>query len=459
MRLLVVLFTFLGITLFLAGTAWAQESGGDSKAAPQGAFRSPVEAYRIDAIVVRGLTRTRRSVIERELLFEEGEVATIAEIRESIQRLRNLGLFRWASFELRDERVPLPDGEFERISEGPPPRVLHIEVDERWTVIPFFTLSQGGGIFALSVGAFDINVFGRYYESGIQYTRFGTANSVVGWFYNPRFLDQRLFAGASGSWTNRVRAFYTDDGELEGGYFRERRSLVGALNKEWHPWVRTGAQLRVAHDSFSYSLVPDALVEAQENSGGLPDAYWDIPASVSLALGDIDQYSYLLEGARLSTNLQVASELWGSGLSYVEWTSTARGYLRLPLKANIGARVGVGATSASDFEHLFYLGGFSAVRGYVDSRFRGSHYWYANAEFRIPSLDSRWLVLQHIAFVDVTGVGDKFGELLRVDGASSGVGIRILSPKIYSLVARFDYAFPFLGSRFSQFSFGSQQFF
>lgn len=419
----------------------------------------PLQTYRIDAIVVRGLTRTKREVVERELLFEEGDHATIYDIQESIQRLRNLGLFRWASFELRDERIPLPDGTFSAPADGAEPRVLHIQVDERWTLIPFFTVAQGGGILSIAVGAFDINVFGRYFESGVQYNRFGDTNSVLAWFYDPRFLNERLFAGVSASWTNRVRFFFNNDGELDGGYFRERRSVVGALNREWHPWFRTGFQARLAYDSFSYDLIPDSAFEAQEARGGLPEAVFDIPLTASFSLGDIDQYSYLREGVLLSGALQIADDLWGSELDYIEGSATARGFLRLPFSSNIGARVGVGATTARDLEHLFYLGGFSAVRGYVDARFRGTHYWYANAEFRIPSLDSRWLVLQHIAFVDATGVGDSFGALGGVDGASAGVGLRILSPKIYSLVARFDYAFPLLGSRFSQFSFGSQQFF
>jgi outer membrane protein assembly factor BamA len=414
------------------------------------------EVYRIDAIIIEGLFWTKPYVVMRELLFAEGERATKAEIEESIQRLRNLALFRIAEYELLDQRLPLPDGSMPE--DGENHRILKIVVDERWTLIPFGTFSSGGGTFSLTTGLYTINLLGRYIQLGGQYQRFATTNSFAVWGADPRLFGERLSLSATIAQTNRINVFYDDDGELQGGHLRFRRSGQLSVNREWVKWFTTGVSLALVDDEYSLDLVPESIAEL-EQTRGLPGPARYLSFGLGATLGRINSNSYLREGARLSHSIAVADESVGSTISFVDTVTEAKAFLILPLRTNLGFRAGLGTTSVDREEYEFFVGGFSPLRGFLHRRFRGTHFWYGNGEVRIPSIDTRWLVLQHVGFVDASGIADGPRALRELDGLSSGIGIRILSPKVFSLIARVDYAWSIVGDGRSALSFGAGQFF
>ncbi|MEZ4460437.1 MAG: BamA/TamA family outer membrane protein [bacterium] len=404
------------------------------------------EVWRVETIEIQGLDRTERRVVTRELLFKDGGLVTKSQLTESIQRLKNMGLFRTAEYTL----IPAdPSGVNVRVV---------ISVDERWTILPFFNVSFGGDLFSLLAGIYDVNLFGKYLEAGFRYQRLGDTNSFVLWFYDPRFLDERLFFGGQFWWANRLRYLFNDKGEVEGGYLRERRLVNIIANKEVSNRLRYGGGISLQHDGFSLDLVDDDTA-ALQRAQGLPADQQHGIANVNVTLGRIDEDSYFREGLEFSQGLSVSHELWGSSESYVEVGSQLLAFARLPWKQNIGARVGLGFTSAEHIENQFFLGGLDTVRGFYDSRFRGPMYWYMNTEYRVPSLDYRWLVLQHIVFLDAVGVSSRASQLWQPDGISAGIGLRILSPKIYRFGARIDYALPLKGTGTTPLSFGVQQFF
>ncbi len=438
MRLVFVFLIFLHTSLAAAAQPIEPENDLDVEVER--------EVWRVSAIEIQGLMRTQRFVVERELTFRAGGIVTRSQLEESVQRLRNIGLFRIAEYTL----VPQDPS-------GVETNVV-ILVDERWTILPFFNISAGGDLFSLLAGIYDINLFGRYLEAGGRYRRLGDTNSFLFWFYDPRFLDQRQFLGAQFWWTNRIRYLYDNSGQLEGGYLRERRSAVLTTSRELSKDLSLGSGLVLQHDSFSYDLVREDIAEKQRING-LPHVQEHGILNLSATVGHIDEDSYLREGVQLTQSFSVSNQLWGSSESYVESGTQLLAFKRFVGKQNIGMRFGVGMTSAEHIENQFFLGGLDTVRGFYDSRFRGPFYWFLNSEYRIPSLDHRWLVLHHVLFFDAVGVADRSSLLWNADGASAGIGLRIISPKIYQFVARIDYAFPLKGAGTTPLSFGVQQFF
>lgn len=414
------------------------------------------ETFVIDAIVIEGLFFTKPHVVTRELLFGEGEKASREQIEESIQRLRNMGIFRIAEYELVDRRIPLPDGTLPDAETEH--RVLLITVDERWTLIPFGTFASGGGTFSLTTGIYDVNLLGRYLQAGAQYQRFADTNSFAVWAADPRFLGERLSLSASVAQTNRINVFYDDAGELEGGHLRFRRSANIGLGREWVRWFHTSIGLRFSSDRYSLDAISEELAEL-ESVRGLPEPAHFLTMGLSASVGRIDRDSFLRKGLSVGQSLSIAQQGVGSSISFVDTVSQITGFAILPWRTNVGLRMGLGTTDMDREEYQFFVGGLNVVRGFLHRRFRGSHYWYANGELRVPSIDTRWLVLQHIGFVDATGVADGMHVLGEVDGVASGVGIRILSPKIFSMIARFDYAWSLVGDGRSSLSFGAGQFF
>jgi outer membrane protein assembly factor BamA len=177
-----------------------------------------------------------------------------------------------------------------------------------------------------------------------------------------------------------------------------------------------------------------------------------------VTLGRINRSSYFREGIAYTQALARSDDLWGASDDWTRWTHEVNGFLKLPWRQNLGARIGAGATSAAQAEHQFFVGGFDRVRGFVDSRFRGKSYWFANLEYRISSVDTPWFALQHTVFTDIAAASHDIDGLAPA-GASSGMGLRIISPKINRFIIRVDYGVSWLGSGNAPLSFGVGQFF
>ena len=438
---------------------------------PEECLRQPqrvgCRTVRIDLILMEGLERTHRKVVERELRFEEGGLASQRQLEESMTRLRNLGIFREVTYELITQRA---EGQDVPSMSKYPRRVLKLTFDERWTILPAFKFGQGGGLTQFVVGLYDVNVMGRYLELGAQYDRLGysdtfydgggAANSYVVWFRDPRFLDTFLWVGADFWSVKRMRTLYDDRGQAQGGFLLDRTMFVLRMEQEIDWWLRAGLNLELMGDEFSSQFIPEDRQQLQrDNFGGLPESGTAYIVRLMGKLGRIDQDDYTYDGTLFVQSLAHSDRLWGADLRFTQIESELRWYKTLPWRSNVALRLGAGVSNTTQIQHLFYLGGLDRIRGFVDSRFRGSQYWSANAEWRVAPYVSRWLVLQPTAFIDAGTTADTIRGLGQVQAATAGLGLRIISPKIYRFVMRFDYAFPLVNDVDAAFSFGAQQFF
>lgn len=117
---------------------------------------SPVEAEKkiISDIRINGLWRTRPSVVYRELLLKKGEPFTLFNLTESVQRLKNLRIFSIVTVAL--------------FSSAPGKVSVIMELEEKWTILPYARIGSGGGTTFFIAGIYDINIFGTYTELGVQ---------------------------------------------------------------------------------------------------------------------------------------------------------------------------------------------------------------------------------------------------------------------------------------------------
>ncbi len=411
------------------------------------------EPVLVEAITIDGLQRTKPGVVYRELLVEEGEIASRAVIAESIQRVRNTGLFRKVTFELARDTTEGSD-----TTEGDRAVTLQIEVDERWTTLPMFQLSSGGGTYRLITGAYDTNFLGRYLGLGGRYERLGETNSFYAWAYDPRAFNERLRLGVELGSRNRTFTLYGDDGRQSGGFLVDQFTVGVSVEKEWLWWLRTGISLRFDHDDFSLSTIAPEVADLQRERG-LPEPAYFLSGHLGVSLGRIDQDNYLFDGTELGLSLSHTNSAIGSTHDQLKFGFRLNHFEMLPLNSNLGVRIAGGTSSVEAIHRRYYVGGLDSIRGFPHQRFAGEHYWQAGVEYRIPSFDMRWFVLQHIAFVDAAGVSDDIAEFATLSGASAGVGVRVMVPKIQGLIARFDYAWAIDGHAPNALSIGGGQFF
>jgi hypothetical protein len=470
-------------TLALLLTTYAAEAraqvvaplGGEPAICLTQPTAEPCRVVRVEAIILEGLGSTARNVVTRELLFDEGEITSIARIEESMARLRNIGIFREANYQLISRTLPTIEGDdARRGAQRAPSRIVRILLDERWTLLPAFRFAQGGELSSLTVALYDINVAGRAIEIGAQFERLGfsenffnsdgnAANSYVAWTRLPRFLDSFWYLGADVWSAKRIRPLLDGpSGEVEGGFLLDRLLIRLRAEYEVERYFWAGVGLDYMGDDFSEEFLSQQSIDAQRaNFGGLPEAGRAVRLTTFARIGRIDTDDFYQQGWRVSGTMSHSDPAWGAEFRFTQINTEALWLKRLPWRSNLALRASVNLGNAQQIQHLYYIGGLSEVRGYADSRFRGQNAWFANAEYRVAALAHPWIVLQAVGFTDIAGVNDDPTALLStMSAASAGLGVRIIAPKIYRLVMRFDYAFPIIArDNTIGFSFGAQQFF
>lgn len=400
-----------------------------------------------------GLEKTKPFVVKREFLFWEGDQLEEQKYKETIQRLWNLQIFY------------LINPSFERQKNGR--IILHIEFKERWTVIPLVRFVGGGEVSQFVLGLYDVNLFGRYHELGGQIEVLGGALSERIWYGNARFLDTRMRFNVEAANLKRIRALYFNNEEhsrLRGAFNHERVRFANTWMYEFTPILFLNFGFEINQEHLTENQLTETHRKKNREFESLPaDANGrSIIASLGLTLGRLNTKDFLSYGIRHKFLIEESNTIWGSELPFHRYFWESVYYTLLPLESNFGVRVTAAHSTAKAIQHTYFIGGLENVRGYLDGRFQDQSFWQTNLEYRIPSIHTPWLVVQHTAFFDIAGVSNRpagFFESNHKPFASAGLGLRFLCPKIYQMMFRLDYGFAF-DSRGSQgIAFGGSQFF
>lgn len=405
------------------------------------AAAEPVSSVRLE-----GLRRTNPEVVRRELLLREGDQFEAEAFAESIQRLKNLLIFA--------------EVEGEAAGDGAGGRELRIRLVEKWTLIPIAKFGGGGGTAFVTLGAYDVNMAGRYVELGAQYENLGGISSGVAWFRNPRFLDRRLRLGGDFWKIARNHLFYGPGASREGGYTLERLRFNLFVDKEFSKRVTGGIGWTLDNDQVDEAALSDE-VKAENRTRGLSFGSMPRASAVRLygTLGRLDWDGWLTQGAAIDGSLELAGRAIGGEADFARWTLDGRAFHRIG-NHNLGLRLAASSTDAPQLSQEAYLGGLDAVRGYVHERFRGRSWWLASAEARAGLIRTRYFVAQGVGFLDAVRSAPDFQSLPKGGSPSlgSGAGLRLIFPRIYRLNLRLDYGWALDGTERGV-SFGLQQFF
>lgn len=413
------------------GAVWAAASSG---------------AYLLKDIKVVGLSRSDPAIIVTELAFAVGETITAQQVAEGINRIKNTALFS----EVRGELVAVAGG-----------YALVITAKDRWTTIPIVKFASGGGVSQLTLGVFDPNVAGKDLELGGQMERLGETNSGVAWFKNRRVAGSHLGLDIQYWQISRLRTKYVPEAigkTIKTGFLHSRRKVYLGLRYEWLWWLSSDIYFESHRDSFSDRYV-SAEVQQQQLLATLPPNTSVLFYGGRLVFGRIDQDSYLQDGVALTVDHRRGGAQQQGVRSFEQTEFVLRAFKTLPGQITIGERLTGGNTNTNVLQYWYYLGGLDGIRGFADNRFAGRYYWLSNSELRVPVWQTSQLVVQNVAFYDVVATGEALAHLASARGASVGIGVRFIAPKIYRLVARVDYAQPVLRRDDSHLSFGVQQFF
>ncbi|MBK8800562.1 MAG: hypothetical protein IPN71_00610 [Fibrobacteres bacterium] len=372
-------------------------------------------------IELSGLQRTRPQTVLRE--FPASATTDSLAFELGLQRLRNTALFS------KVQGTWTPDAQV-------------VALSEKWTTIPILKLRSGGGVTAYTLGLYDPNLLGRYLEAGAQYENHEGTHSGVVWLREPRLLGTRTLLGADAWITHRLREDFA--GESSRGWHGERRVRLHVFAE---PEVRAGivphAGLEWLDDTLSSDLLELPREIAATRRFGLSSR--SLVANLGLRLGRIDTDLEMQEGWTIEPRADIAL----AGSSFHRESIEARGFLRPAARLNFATRLFWGTGSRRAEFHDWRIGGLEQVRGLPDNFLLDDQAWFANFESRATVWRGDFVRLQAVVFADAGGIPGMDRR------TSFGAGVRLLSPKLYRLVVRMDWAHGFEGG----FSGGLQQFF
>ena len=400
------------------------------------------QRHTVRAVEIQGNTKTRSTVIARELALGPGEVFDLARTRVSEARLRNTQFFE----EVRVTPVPTPiPGQSDlrvTVKEGPTGQVsFGAGYSTVEGLVGFVEYAESNFDFANSEGWYR----GDGQKFRVRLSVGSLTNSFEHSFEEPALWERDLAVGYS------IERRYAGYASANYSVLSEGVSLYARRRVFSNIEGRLGYNLRrMSVDNVTASAPADVLTE------GAAGARVISSVSASLTYDTRDEYNFPTKGSRVSLTEELAGNGLGGDIKYLKSELRAgRWFLVSPTaEQTVGVigRVGLltGTGGYLPFYERFYLGGAYDMRGFGyndvgaydtyqgpgNQPMGGMTYGYFSAEYTIKAADN----LRFAAFYDY-GLVNKSETDFSVAEANSdyGLGMRIL---LGGAVMRLDFGFP-----------------
>lgn len=312
---------------------------------------------RIERINIRGNTKTRDSVIRREMTIVEGDLYSQTRAEESKGRVQALGYFE--RVEISEEEGSAPD----RI-------VVNLEVAERATG----TFQIGAGFssiesFILTAQVQQQNLFGNGHSLSLQLQLSGIRQLAQLQFVEPYFFGTQWTVAADIFKTVRQLSFFSRDstgGAITFGHpiFDYRLRLFAEYRADYvQIGAATGGLFGSGFGAAGLNLLPQVPFEYIFRSG--------LTSSLRLTLTWDARNNRLFptEGFYASWSTEVADEFLGSANTYMRHNLDVRAYYPIIENVVFRARGAWGLVTSRlpqgvPIYERFYLGGIFNVRGF-----------------------------------------------------------------------------------------------
>jgi outer membrane protein insertion porin family len=394
----------------------------------------------IDTVIVTGNEKTKEYVIRDEMTLRPGMPATKESVEFDRSRIYSLGLFN---------RV---DVWYDTLT---PQRALHVDVSERWYLIPL-------PIFGFAEGDADK----PFYGAGLLHNNFRGRNQklfgLVTLGYNPTlalsFYDPQIdrsnmlyfSADLSFSW---VKNKSEREAAITGDFNERHYAVSTTIGKRLGLYQTLGARL-------GYQIV-----DVEEYRPGRTISPDGRDRFLFGSLTYLFDSRNLKEYATMGGFVFAAVTKYGFGdadLSFTRFNLDLRGYVPIDTDFTIAARVhGTAVSGTAVPTHArAYFGYGERIRGYYETVLEGEHLLGASMEIRyqllkartfeftafsLPSQFSVWRFGISLELFGDTGVAWFRSEPLQITDFSSGYGGGIVFLLPYSLVVRTEYAWNELG--------------
>lgn len=388
----------------------------------------------VEEIRVVGNSKTRTGVVLDNLRTKPGAVLNRRRFQRDLERLKNLGYFRSV------------EPEFERGSEKGRV-ILVLDVEEEKTGLATIGVGYaGGGSSGIQSGVTgavsysDRNLFGEGKNVSVSWQRGAQISAIALSYFDPAINGNQDSIGVT-LFRNEVdglRQPVNVNGQQEFAFYDDNR--MGGSVTYGHPLnddLRLFGTLRhetieILRDSGS-TFQPVGLGKGALNSIGLSALY-----------DTRDDIFNPHVGTYANGSVNVAG--FGGDFNFQKYTVEGRYYIPLGENHTLALRGWAGTvTGDAPITEYFYAGGPDTLRGYQQNQFFGTRFLVANAEYRFPIGNIKFL--RGAVFADAGNAwssGDLNEDKIFLD---AGVGLRITFPALGLGVIRLDYAIGDEGGR------------
>jgi outer membrane protein insertion porin family len=382
----------------------------------EGVLTIPVLEGQIEAVRIRGNTKTKEYVIRRMIRTKPGDIYNQVRVRNDLAELVNSNLF---------ESVQV----VQEVGTAPGKVVVIFDVVEKRRTGQA-TFGFGYSSVQGAVGFVDLtktNLRGTAQSVTVR-AEFGGRNSYEFYYLNPWIANQtRLNLGLYNRLIVREAQVATDTG-TDSVLYDERRE-GGSLTFGRALTTRTTAYLGFRSDSISVSGLSE---EEREALAGFPLQEKNVN---SITMGIVSDLRDFPRNPRRGAYHQFAAEFAGllGGSAFDKFIVDERRYFPLGAKDTIALRLLAGTeTDAPPYLEQFLIGGADTLRGYRNDQFVGTHMAILNTEYRHP-------LTQNLTGVLFADVGDAWGGPIvtqtPIEGDTTftphvgyGIGIRVAAP-------------------------------
>lgn len=414
------------------------------------------EGLIISEINFEGNSRTSDDVIENNLDLNENEPFSSEKLRSSLQNLKNLQVFSKIDVTLYlDKNNKL---------------IVQFDIDEKWTLLPYFLAGSGGGTSYLVLGLYETNFLGRLYTFNFTYGCKNDNCSTFVYFRNPSILGSPFNIVSYITKEHNIFHVYDHDRNILGSFSNQRDMVNLFTDIKISPAFFIGLGVLYLNNEISESGITASDVANNKNRNyNVPPSTSSLAFETRLTLGKINYDGLKADGLSYVTVLDTTAQGYpNEDDNYNSVNSTLLfyrsnfdlGIIPLPKYTVFAMRSNISITSSDVTSQQNFIGGLDKLRGFYDGEFSGKFSWYSNFELRIPSLVTEYIAFQHAFFSDVGYAADTFPDIFnKYTGVSVGTGIRILPLKINRVALRFDYAYTLNPFNTFGFNFGLLQFF
>jgi len=393
---------------------------------------------KIHKIHITGNTRAKEKIIRRQLSVAPGDYFRYSRVIRSQQNVYNLGFFEP---DLGLDYIPInSDGDVDLYLSVTDRRSGSINMGVGWNSRDHLV-----GNFGLS----ENNLFGNYWQTGVQVEYSSVTNNYQLDFTNPYLYDTDLLAGfnvyhTTRTWSNYNYKISNTGFELRLGY--------PIKNLDFTRVTGAFANYYKRYDIIRQNQATDFL-KALEDEG------WQNTRLVSLTLtrDSRDNIFFPTSGSRIMVHGELAGGLLGGDYDFYKQITEVSWFTPLVWSAVLRTKWRVGYVGAYGTEHdivppeeRFYLGGVGSdgVRGYQDREiiprgggsdgYGGLRSVLFSTEVGVPIASDQFVGL---FFLDSGNSYNKFSDVdFKHFLTGTGTGVRIRTP--FGLIG-FDYAYSF----------------